>query len=131
MRTVIPKVKLKRNQKVAQISPISRLFPLTTKVFLSSAQRQRLVSVQSILSRPARAQASRSGSSTELELHQRQLFEYFLVVSLQKPKAGGHYLPEVTQQFPLKVKSSTPPLDRFDRNQSLFIIRSWSGASSS
>lgn len=72
------------------------------------AHRQRLVSVQSILSRPGRAQASRSGSSMEPELHQRQLFEYFLVVSLQKPKAGGHYLPEVTQQFPLKVKSTTP-----------------------
>lgn len=42
----------------------------------------------------------------EPELHQRQLFEYFLVVSLQKAKAGGHYLPEVTQQFPLKVKST-------------------------
>ncbi|CAG12143.1 unnamed protein product, partial [Tetraodon nigroviridis] len=72
----------------------------------SKAHRQRLVSVQSILSRPGRAQASRSGGSMEPELHQRQLFEYFLVVSLQKPKAGGHYLPEVTQQFPLKLERS-------------------------
>ncbi|XP_037837050.1 DENN domain-containing protein 2A isoform X2 [Kryptolebias marmoratus] len=40
------------------------------------------------------------------ELHQRKLFEYFLVVSLQKSKAGGRYLPEVTQQFPPKLERS-------------------------
>lgn len=39
------------------------------------------------------------------DLHQRKLFEYFLVVSLQKSKAGGRYLPEVTQQFPPKVSN--------------------------
>uniref|UniRef100_A0A3Q4I2V0 UDENN domain-containing protein n=1 Tax=Neolamprologus brichardi TaxID=32507 RepID=A0A3Q4I2V0_NEOBR len=38
--------------------------------------------------------------------NQRKLFEYFLVVSLQKSKAGAHYLPEVTQQFPPKVLES-------------------------
>lgn len=111
-RTATPRVKLKRDQKVSQrISPpFSCFFPavITTKPCLSSAHRQRLVSVQSILSRSGRAQASRSSTSLEPELHQRQLFEYFLVVSLQKPKAGGHYLPAVTQQFPLKVKSTTP-----------------------
>lgn len=105
MRTVIPKVKLKSDQKVAQIRFPHFFFLLFCSLtILPSAQRQRLVSVQSILSRPGRAQPSRSGGSMEPELHQRQLFEYFLVVSLQKPKAGGHYLPEVTQQFPLKVK---------------------------
>ncbi|XP_037551944.1 DENN domain-containing protein 2A-like [Nematolebias whitei] len=40
------------------------------------------------------------------DLHQRKLFEYFLVVSLQKSKAGGRYLPEVTQQFPPKLERS-------------------------
>lgn len=70
---------------------------------LFPAHRQRLVSVQSILSQPSQAKVHYSGTSSSLE--QRQLFEYFLVVSLQKSKAGGHYLPEVTQQFPLKVRS--------------------------
>uniref|UniRef100_A0A672Z2Q8 UDENN domain-containing protein n=1 Tax=Sphaeramia orbicularis TaxID=375764 RepID=A0A672Z2Q8_9TELE len=59
-----------------------------------SAHRQRLVSVKSILSQ---------NSSVE---HQRCLFEYFLVVSLQKSKAGGQYVPAVTQQFPLKLEQS-------------------------
>uniref|UniRef100_A0A665WKL0 UDENN domain-containing protein n=1 Tax=Echeneis naucrates TaxID=173247 RepID=A0A665WKL0_ECHNA len=36
---------------------------------------------------------------------QRKLFEYFLVVSLQKSKGGTQYMPEVTQQFPPKVSS--------------------------
>ncbi len=38
-----------------------------------------------------------------MELQERKLFEYFLVVALHKTKAGVPYLPEVTQQFPLKV----------------------------
>lgn len=41
------------------------------------------------------------------ELQQRKLFEYFIVVALHKTKAGVPYLPEVTQQFPLKVKCKT------------------------
>ncbi|KAG7240687.1 hypothetical protein INR49_026576, partial [Caranx melampygus] len=36
----------------------------------------------------------------------RKLFEYFLVVSLQKSKSSAHYLPEVTQQFPPKLERS-------------------------
>uniref|UniRef100_A0A3Q2QH05 DENN domain-containing protein 2A n=2 Tax=Fundulus heteroclitus TaxID=8078 RepID=A0A3Q2QH05_FUNHE len=44
--------------------------------------------------------------SLDQDRHQRKLFEYFLVVSLQKSKAGDHYLPEVTQQFPLKLERS-------------------------
>lgn len=39
-----------------------------------------------------------------MELQERKLFEYFIVVALHKTKAGMPYLPEVTQQFPLKVK---------------------------
>ncbi|KAI3366435.1 hypothetical protein L3Q82_000579 [Scortum barcoo] len=77
----------------------------------AKAHRQRLVSVQSILSRPSQTQVHYNGANTrnnslEQEVHQRQLFEYFLVVSLQKSKTGGHYLPEVTQQFPLKLERS-------------------------
>uniref|UniRef100_A0A8D3B7C9 UDENN domain-containing protein n=1 Tax=Scophthalmus maximus TaxID=52904 RepID=A0A8D3B7C9_SCOMX len=44
--------------------------------------------------------------SQSQEPHQRKLFEYFLVVSLQKSKAGAHYQPEVTQQFPPKLERS-------------------------
>ncbi|KAM4615629.1 DENN domain-containing protein 2A-like [Polymixia lowei] len=78
-------------------------------------QHRRLVSVQSILSQPSQTQVHYNGTSStnsslekglKQELHQRQLFEYFLVVSLQKAKAGAPYLPEVTQQFPLKLERS-------------------------
>ncbi|XP_040000706.1 DENN domain-containing protein 2A-like isoform X2 [Xiphias gladius] len=77
----------------------------------AKAHRQRLVSVQSILSQSSQTQVHYNGtnnrnSSLEQELHQRKLFEYFLVVSLQKSKAGAHYLPEVTQQFPPKLERS-------------------------
>lgn len=41
-----------------------------------------------------------------MELQERKLFEYFIVVALHKTKAGVPYLPEVTQQFPLKVKQN-------------------------
>uniref|UniRef100_UPI0037E94172 DENN domain-containing protein 2A-like isoform X2 n=1 Tax=Semicossyphus pulcher TaxID=241346 RepID=UPI0037E94172 len=70
----------------------------------AKAQRQRLVSVKSILSKPGHYNGT--SNSLEQELHQRQLFEYFLVVSLQKSKGGAHYLPEVTQQFPPKLERS-------------------------
>ncbi|XP_047191950.1 DENN domain-containing protein 2A-like isoform X3 [Scophthalmus maximus] len=77
----------------------------------AKAHRQRLVSVQSILSQPSQSQVHYSGtnnrnSSLDKEPHQRKLFEYFLVVSLQKSKAGAHYQPEVTQQFPPKLERS-------------------------
>ncbi|XP_032361005.1 DENN domain-containing protein 2A isoform X2 [Etheostoma spectabile] len=75
----------------------------------SKAHRQRLVSVQSKLSQTSKAHyngTNPKNSFHEQELHQRLLFEYFLVVSLQKSKAGAHYLPEVTQQFPLKLERS-------------------------
>ena len=39
-----------------------------------------------------------------MDLQERKLFEYFIVVALHKTKAGVPYLPEVTQQFPLKVR---------------------------
>ncbi|XP_059182426.1 DENN domain-containing protein 2A-like [Centropristis striata] len=75
----------------------------------AKAHRQRLVSVQSILSQPNQAHYNGTNTrngSLEKDLHQRLLFEYFLVVSLQKSKTGAHYLPEVTQQFPLKLERS-------------------------
>lgn len=77
--------------------------------FFSPAHRQRLVSVKSILSKSSQSQVRYNGTSSsreKQELLQRQLFEYFLVVSLQKSKGGAHYLPEVAQQFPPKVRST-------------------------
>lgn len=46
-----------------------------------------------------------------MDLQERKLFEYFLVVALHKTKAGVPYLPEVTQQFPLKVLTFLIPPD--------------------
>ncbi|XP_030004689.1 DENN domain-containing protein 2A-like [Sphaeramia orbicularis] len=74
----------------------------------AKAHRQRLVSVKSILSQPDQTQVHYSNTNprnSSVE-HQRCLFEYFLVVSLQKSKAGGQYVPAVTQQFPLKLEQS-------------------------
>lgn len=74
-------------------------------VFLRlSAHSQRLVSVQSMLRQTGRY---RTLERDLMELQERKLFEYFIVVALHKAKAGVPYLPEVTQQFPLKVKNKT------------------------
>ncbi|XP_049616811.1 DENN domain-containing protein 2A-like isoform X2 [Syngnathus scovelli] len=68
----------------------------------AKAHQQRLVSVQSILSPPSQSNNTKSRNLDNN--HHRQLLEYFLVVSLQKAKTGGHYVPEVTQQFPPKLE---------------------------
>ena len=67
----------------------------------SPAHSQRLVNVKSRLK-----QAPRYPSLNRelVEYQERQLFEYFVVVSLHKKQAGAAYVPEVTQQFPLKVQ---------------------------
>uniref|UniRef100_A0A087Y1L6 UDENN domain-containing protein n=1 Tax=Poecilia formosa TaxID=48698 RepID=A0A087Y1L6_POEFO len=67
--------------------------------------------VRSLLRQPRKTQVHYNDSTTrsrslDQERHQRKLFEYFLVVSLQKSKVGDHYMPEVTQQFPLKLEQS-------------------------
>lgn len=66
----------------------------------SPAHSQRLVNVKSRLK-----QAPRYSSLDRdlIEYQERQLFEYFVVVSLHKKQAGAAYVPELTQQFPLKV----------------------------
>ena len=68
----------------------------------SPAHSQRLVNVKSRLK-----QAPRYPSLDRelVEYQERQLFEYFVVVSLHKKQAGAAYVPELTQQFPLKVWS--------------------------
>ncbi|KAM9754796.1 DENN domain-containing protein 2A isoform 1-T2 [Menidia menidia] len=67
------------------------------------AHSQRLVSVQSML---RQAERYRTLERDLMELQERKLFEYFIVVALHKTKAGVPYLPEVTQQFPLKLERS-------------------------
>ncbi|KAF7667643.1 hypothetical protein LDENG_00055840 [Lucifuga dentata] len=67
------------------------------------AHSQRLVSVQSMLKQTGRY---RTLERDLMELQERKLFEYFIVVALHKTKAGVPYLPEVTQQFPLKLERS-------------------------
>ncbi|XP_043944181.1 DENN domain-containing protein 2A isoform X2 [Protopterus annectens] len=67
------------------------------------AHSQRLVFVKSILKQAPRY---RTLERDLIELQERQLFEYFVVVSLHKKQSGSVYLPEVTQQFPLKFDRS-------------------------
>ncbi|XP_034031936.1 DENN domain-containing protein 2A [Thalassophryne amazonica] len=67
------------------------------------AHSQRLVSVQSMLRQTWRY---RTLERDLMDLQERKLFEYFIVVALHKTKAGVPYLPEVTQQFPLKLERS-------------------------
>uniref|UniRef100_A0A4W5JLC9 UDENN domain-containing protein n=1 Tax=Hucho hucho TaxID=62062 RepID=A0A4W5JLC9_9TELE len=91
---------------------LRRVYHITeTSSGRGESHRQRLSSVQSILSQPGEGQYGNKHSSLDLtrnlkELHQRQLFEYFLVVALHSTKAGVNYLPEVTQHFPLKLERS-------------------------
>ncbi|KAM6168445.1 DENN domain-containing protein 2A [Erethizon dorsatum] len=65
------------------------------------AHSRRLVNVQSRLK-----QAPHYPARELLECQERQLFEYFVVVSLHRKQAGAAYVPELTQQFPLKLERS-------------------------
>lgn len=71
----------------------------------SPAHSQRLVNVKSRLKQAPRYPAL---DRELVEYQERQLFEYFVVVSLHKKQAGAAYVPEVTQQFPLKVQRAGP-----------------------
>ncbi|KAM4712157.1 DENN domain-containing protein 2A-like [Anableps anableps] len=77
----------------------------------SESEVEDRLKVRSLLRQPRKTQVHYDDSKTrscslDQDRHQRKLFEYFLVVSLQKSKVGNHYLPEVTQQFPLKLERS-------------------------
>ncbi|XP_077357154.1 DENN domain-containing protein 2A-like isoform X2 [Festucalex cinctus] len=70
----------------------------------AKAHQQRLASVQSILSLTG-VQCNSAKARSLDNHHRRQLFDCFLVVSLKKAKtASGHYVPQVTQQFPPKLE---------------------------
>ncbi|XP_033880332.3 DENN domain-containing protein 2A-like [Acipenser ruthenus] len=68
------------------------------------AHSQRLVHVQSMLKQTGHYHTQERDLLDLLNLQERKLFEYFLVVALHKKQAGLPYLPEVTQQFPLKLE---------------------------
>lgn len=61
------------------------------------AHTQRLVHIQSVLKR---APSYRTLELELLEWQERELFEYFVVVSLRKRPSRNTYLPEVSYQFP-------------------------------
>ncbi|XP_077003815.1 DENN domain-containing protein 2A isoform X2 [Tamandua tetradactyla] len=67
------------------------------------AHSRRLVNVKSRLKQALRYP---SLDRDLIEYQERQLFEYFVVVSLHKKQAGAAYVPELTQQFPLKLERS-------------------------
>uniref|UniRef100_A0A8C3VBH1 DENN domain containing 2B n=1 Tax=Catharus ustulatus TaxID=91951 RepID=A0A8C3VBH1_CATUS len=62
-----------------------------------STHTQRLVHIQSMLKR---APSYRTLELELIEWQERELFEYFVVVSLKKKPSKNTYLPEVTYQFP-------------------------------
>ncbi|XP_042533193.1 DENN domain-containing protein 2A [Dipodomys spectabilis] len=67
------------------------------------AHSQRLVNVKSRLKQAPRYPPP---ARELLEYQERELFEYFVVVSLHRKQAGAAYVPELTQQFPLKLERS-------------------------
>ncbi|XP_078272902.1 DENN domain-containing protein 2A isoform X2 [Rhinoraja longicauda] len=64
------------------------------------AHSQRLELVKSLLRQKSRY---RTLERDLIEFQERQLFEFFVVVALHMRKGSSVYLPEVTQQFPLKL----------------------------
>ncbi|XP_043565316.1 DENN domain-containing protein 2A [Chiloscyllium plagiosum] len=64
------------------------------------AHSQRLVLVKSMLKQKGRY---RTLERDLIEFQEWQLFEFFVVVALHMKKGSSLYIPEVTQQFPLKL----------------------------
>lgn len=62
-----------------------------------TAHTQRLLKLQSIL---RRAPSYRTLELQLIEWQERELFEYFVVVSLKKKPTKNSFTPEVTYQFP-------------------------------
>lgn len=65
--------------------------------YIFSAHTQRLLKLQSIL---RRAPSYRTLELQLIEWQERELFEYFVVVSLKKKPTKNSYAPEVSYQFP-------------------------------
>lgn len=82
-----------------------------------SAHTQRLLKLQSIL---RRAPSYRTLELQLIEWQERELFEYFVVVSLKKKPSKNSYSPEVTYQFP-KVNAAVAPLKK-DKSTPIYIV---------
>ncbi|KTF90730.1 hypothetical protein cypCar_00039113 [Cyprinus carpio] len=67
----------------------------------SKDRSQRTVYIQSTLKRRP---GYRTLERDLIQLQEQQLFQQFVVVSLRKASPGNTYIPEITQQFPTKVK---------------------------
>lgn len=66
-------------------------------IFFNAAHTQRLLKLQTML---RRAPSYRTLELQLIEWQERELFEYFVVVSLKKKPTKNSYTPEVTYQFP-------------------------------
>ena len=98
------------------------VFTLCVFTLCFPAHSLRLVSVQSMLRQTGRF---RTLDRDLLDVQERKLFEYFIVVALHKPKAGAPYLPEVTQQFPLKVRSQNHNTEAIPVHSHHFFLHSY------
>nr|XP_033783944.1 suppression of tumorigenicity 5 protein isoform X1 [Geotrypetes seraphini]XP_033783945.1 suppression of tumorigenicity 5 protein isoform X1 [Geotrypetes seraphini]XP_033783946.1 suppression of tumorigenicity 5 protein isoform X1 [Geotrypetes seraphini] len=65
--------------------------------FKAHTRRQRLVHIQTMLKK---APSYRTLELELIEWQERELFEYFVVVSMKKKPSKNTYIPEVTYQFP-------------------------------
>lgn len=73
------------------------LYVFTRVCLCFSAHTQRLLKLQSLLHR---APSYRTLELQLIEWQERELFEYFVVVSLKKKPTKNSYMPEVSYQFP-------------------------------
>lgn len=84
-------------------------------LFLSSGRHKGLLLVQSASKRNPHYQTLERDL---IELQEQQLFELFVVVSLQKKSSEIKYTPQIIQQFPSKVR---PAWKHPHKMQQLFI----------
>lgn len=73
------------------------LSPMLAVSLSYTAHTQRLLKLQSLL---RRAPSYRTLELQLIEWQERELFEYFVVVSLKKKPTKNSYTPEVSYQFP-------------------------------
>uniref|UniRef100_A0A6Q2XY16 UDENN domain-containing protein n=1 Tax=Esox lucius TaxID=8010 RepID=A0A6Q2XY16_ESOLU len=85
----------KRLKKLTLLHP--SIFPSFLPPSPSTTHTQRLLKLQSML---RRAPSYRTLELQLIEWQERELFEYFVVVSLKKKPTKNSYSPEVTYQFP-------------------------------
>uniref|UniRef100_A0A665W5A8 DENN domain containing 2B n=1 Tax=Echeneis naucrates TaxID=173247 RepID=A0A665W5A8_ECHNA len=87
----------KRGKKRLKKLSISNVETASLRGNSSLSHTQRLLKLQSIL---RRAPSYRTLELQLIEWQERELFEYFVVVSLKKKQSKNTYSPEVTYQFP-------------------------------